>query len=113
MPNWKYLGIEKEASEMFSEFEKTDLQLLMESSYFEHPMLTNRKKDAEYCIIEITDCQDEGWWYSKLIGFQFFVRIEWRTFASNKVVSDFKGVRLLKNKEIVFRSIDPKDAIII
>ena len=113
MCNYKALKIEKYMQEEFSNYDNSSLKALMDSCYFEYPMITNREKEASYCTIEVIDCSYDDWWYSKLIGFQFFCKIIFGKNRNGEFIKEFLGVKLTKNKEIVFRSFEPSDVIII
>lgn len=112
---YKHLGIEKEMNQALEEFNKTDLQLLEESEYFKHPHIQKRD-GGEFVEVEVIDCQQDNWWYKNLIGFTFLCRIGFRSCIHTKAgryVKEYTGVRLTNTKEIVFRSFDPADVIII
>lgn len=111
MTNYSALGIDKEMGEEFDNYNPTILQQLTDSCYFDNPHKTNRKEGASYCIIEVNDCQNDSWWYSKLIGHQFFCRINFHYNTTN--IKEFIGVKLTKNHELIFRGFDPKDVSII
>lgn len=115
MANFKALGIEKDMNDEFTNYENpSELQVLMNSCYFENPYITNRKKDAHYCMVEVMDCKHDSWWYANLIGLKFFCRIDFTKYNdSTTQIKDFVGVKLTKNKEIIFRNFDPADVMII
>lgn len=109
MANFKSLKIENEMTEEFSNYEKSKLKKLLESSYFENPHITNKQENQIYCTIKVIDCKYENWWYYNLIGFSFFCRI---IFQEDQI-KEFKGVKISDRKEIIFRDFDPDDVIII
>lgn len=111
---YKHLGIEKEMNAAAEELSKTDLQLIEESGYFDHPSV-RRRESGEYVEVEVLDCKNNSWWYKNLIGFTFMCRIDFRTcsYTGNRYVKEYIGVRLTGTKEIVFRSFDPADVTII
>jgi len=113
LPNFKRLGIDKEMTLEFNEHNETDLQKLIKSSYFENPYITNRTDGAEYAEVEVIKCRYDSWWYSNLIGFTFFCEIQYSDYGRGRFIKDFLGVKLSKNKKIVFRHLDPEDVIII
>jgi hypothetical protein len=115
LSNYKALGIEKDMQIEFSNYDNlSELQALMNSCYFEKPYITERKKEAHYCTVEVTDCKHDDWWYSKLIGLKFFCRIKFERYNDSSTnITEFVGVKLTKNKEIIFRHFDPADVIII
>ena len=75
--------------------------------------VTNRRKNQSYCEIEVISCEHESYWYKNLIGCRFFCRIIFCDYGYGKFIKEFVGVKLSKNKEIIFRSFDPKDVIIL
>jgi hypothetical protein len=107
--NYKSLGIEKEMSLEFSNYKESDLQRLQKSDYFDNPHITKRQENAHYCMVMVIDCQHESWWYANLIGLTFFCRVK---YTNNRIV-EYIGVKLTKNKEIIFRTIDAKDVLIV
>lgn len=115
MCNFKALGIEKDMDVEFSNYENpSELQALMNSCYFKSPYITERKTEAHYCMVEVIDCKHEAWWYANLIGLKFFCRIDFEKLNdSSTQIKEFIGVKLTKNKEIIFRSFNPADVIII
>lgn len=113
LPNLKALGIEKDMNGEFSLIPKTDLQTLIDSSYFQNPYITDRPKGGEYCRIEVLDCASESWWYKDLIGFTFFCEIRYGDYGYGKFIKEFVGVKLTRNKKIIFRNFKPEDVIII
>lgn len=100
-------------SEEFSIYEDSKLTSLLKSCYFENPSIQSLKKDAEYCQIRVIDCSYEFWWYNNLIGYDFFCRIRYNDYGRGRFISEFVGVKLSKNKEIVFKTFKPSDVIII
>lgn len=112
MSNYKALGIEKDMNVEFDNYNKSALQILLDSCYFDHPSITNKVKNGEYCTIEVIECEN-NFWYKDLIGFQFFCRISFRDYGHGRFISEFTGVKLSGNREIKFRGFDPKDVIII
>ena len=112
---YKHLGIEKDMQEEFSAFNQTDLQLIESSGYFANPLIKNRNDGGEFVEVEVIDCKNPQWWYDKLIGFTFLCRIDFRTcqYRKTRYVYQYIGVRLTGTKELVFRSFDPADVIII
>lgn len=113
LPNLKALGIEKDMNNEFESIPKTELQTLIDSSYFQNPHIANRPEKGEYCEIEVLDCENESWWYKDLIGYRFFCEIVYGNFGYGRYIKEFLGVKLTNNKTIVFRSFSPKDVIII
>lgn len=113
LTNYTALGIEKEMNEVFNSEKKDDINLLIKSSYFENPSIQKRRSDGFYCSIIVTSCQSEMWWYRDLIGYTFFCRIRYRIQNDIFIISEFVGVKITKTKEILFRTFDPKDVIII
>lgn len=109
--NWKYIGIEKEINEEFSLYKKTDLSILMDSSYFNNPLI-RRREPGEFVEIEVISCND-SFWYKDLIGFTFFTRIRYKNYGNGKFMQEFIGVKLTNTKEILFRSFPAKDVIIL
>ena len=99
--------------EEFSNYESSSLQRLMNSCYFDNPYITNRKQNESYCMVEVVDCLHENWWYAELIGLQFFCRIIFAKNQNGEFIKEFKGVKLTKNREIIFRDFAPSDVIII
>lgn len=114
MSNYKALGIEKEIKSEFSQWQDSDLKKLIDSEYFYLPHISKRAP-SEYCNIRVIDCQNTAWWYNKLIGFEFFCKIEFFNdrFSKCKEVKRFIGIKLTNSKEIIFRDFDPKDVSII
>ena len=108
MPNYKALGIYNEIESEFSSWQDSDLKKLIDSEYFYLPHISKREP-SEYCEIIVTGCQNKNWWYKNLIGFKFFCKIIY----SQRLVTEFKGVKLTNTKEIIFRGFDPKDVLII
>jgi hypothetical protein len=113
LPNYKMLGIGKTMNEEFDSLPKTDLQKLIKSSYFQAPLIINRRDSSEFCNIEVIGCEAENWWYKDLTGFEFFCEIKYRTYNGRKTVVGFKGVKLSGKKMIIFRDFSPKDVIMI
>jgi len=114
MSNYKALGIGKEMEEVFNRHNKSDLVLLEESEYFNHPYIQRRKEGESYCNVSIVSCSGKDWWYKNLIGWTFFCRIYFNTLPNGmKYVTDYKGVKLTKNKEILFRGFAPEDVVMI
>jgi len=113
MTNFKALGIETEIKEEFADYKETELFKLLKSSYYDSPYITKRQQSAEYCMIEVTSCSFPDWWYNDLIGFQFFCRIVYKDYGRGKEIVEFKGVKLTKTKEIIFRDFKPSDVMII
>ncbi len=113
MANFKALGIEKDMNAEFKNYAESDLKKIMDSSFFEHPYITNKRKGESYCTIEIVSCQYENWWYKNLIGMQFFCKIRFDNQNGKKYIKEYVGVKLTNTKEIIFRSFDPKDVIMI
>lgn len=111
--NFKALGIEKEMKDEFQYFNDSNLSKIVNSTYFECPLIKRREKEADYCMIEVTSCKYDNWWYNDLIGFEFFCRIIYRNIRGSKVIYEFLGVKINNNKEIVFKSFDPTDVCII
>jgi len=112
MSNYKALRIEKEMELEFDSKNPSELKILMDSCYFEHPLITKRDP-SEYCEVLVTDCQNPTWWYNDLIGFKFFCQIRYVSGTNKQIISDFTGVKLTKNKRIIFRGFDPKDVMIL
>jgi len=113
MSNYKALGIEKDMQVEFSNYNKSELVQLIDSGYFEHPCISNRKSEAEYCEIEIIDCSYSNWWYKDLFGHKFFCRIRFSNYGRGRFISEFVGVKLTSKKEITFKTFSPSDVIII
>ena len=113
MSNHIALGIEKEMEDEFKSYTESDLKKLMGSSFFAHPYITMKKREQSYCTIEVVSCQHKDWWYKNLIGMQFFCRIVFDNYNGKKSIKEYVGVRITSAKEIVFRSFDPKDVILI
>lgn len=112
MSNYKTLGIEKEIESEFNNWNDSDLKKLIDSEYFYLPYVSKREP-SEYCEIMVVDCQNEKWWYNKLIGLKFFCKIIYLEINNNKIIKEFKGVKLSNSKQIFFRCFDPKDVIIL
>jgi hypothetical protein len=76
MTNYKALGIEKEMDEIFNS-EVDNINLLIQSSYYDNPYIQKRKSNEYYCSIIVVSCQSNMWWYKDLIGYSFFCRIRY------------------------------------
>ena len=111
LPNFKALGISKDMNDAFENIKKTDLKLLIDSEYFNSPLIVDRKTESEFCEVEVF-CENEGYWYSHLSGLTFFCEIVYKNYGYSRFISEFKGVKLTNNKMIVFRSFKPEDVII-
>lgn len=112
LPNFKALGIDKDMTDAFNSIDKSELQLLIESEYFNHPLITDRKKESEFCEVEVFCENKKGYWYDGLCGLTFFCQIIYRDYGYGRFISEFKGVKLSNSKMIVFRSFNPEDVII-
>lgn len=113
MTNFKALGIEKDIIEYQSQINNNTLSNLINSSYFDHPLISKRQENQIYCNIRIINCQHDDLWYRDLIGCVLFVKIRYQNFTYGRYISEFVGVKLTSTKEITFRSVSSKDAIII
>ncbi len=113
MSNYKALGIEKEMNYEFSTYNESDLKKLVDSEYFNNPHITARKDGKEFCNVRVIDCEQDNWWYNKLIGFEFFCEIMYADYGFGKFVKEFRGVKLTKNKIIYLRDFSPKDVSIL
>jgi len=113
LPNFKALQIERDMIQEFSYYQASDLNLLIESSYFQNPYITKRKENEIYCNVRVVDCENEYYWYRNLIGFDFFCKIIYKNYGYGKFISEFTAVKLTGTKEIKFRSFSAKDVSII
>jgi hypothetical protein len=114
MTNFKALGIEKDMTTLFNSLEASDLNLLEESSYFDHPSISARQQTS-FCDIIVTDCQHKDWWYKNLIGMKFTCEINFThcRHSNTKYISRLVGAKVTNTKIIRFRDFDPKDVSII
>jgi len=94
---------------------ETELKRLEKSFCYENAYPQLRKKECTYGYVEIVSCQSDDWWYKDLIGMEFLCRLYFRKshHTKYKYLSDVTAVALTKSKEIIGRSFDPKDIIII
>lgn len=113
MCNYKALGIEKDMTYEYSTWNDSDLKKLIDSEYFNHPHITNRKEAKEFCNVRVIDCEHDNWWYANLIGFEFMCEVQYVDYGRGKIVKQFKGVKLTKNKIMYFRDFSPKDVSIV
>ena len=113
MCNFKALGIDKEMTYEFNTWNESDLKKLVDSEYFNQPSISARKDGKEFCYVRVIDGEHNSWWYANLIGFEFMCEIKYSDYGRGKFVSEFKGVKLTKNKIIHFRGFSPKDVSII
>lgn len=107
------LGIKKVMDSEFDLIPKSELQRLIDSEYFNQPMVTTRPNDGEYCEVEVLDCENEGWWYKDLIGYKFFCQIIYGDYGYGRFIKEFKGVKLSNGKMVVFKSFSPKDVSVV
>lgn len=113
MTNYKALGIDKDMDAEIKKYPETELQRLMSSSYFDHPYITKRVSGTAYCMVKVISCKNDGWWYKNLLDLDFFCKIRFTKYSGERFISEFVGVRLSNSKEIIFRSFDPEDVVII
>lgn len=111
MNNFKTLGIDKEMAYEFNLWSKSDLSLLIECEYFYMPYISKRTT-GNFCNVRVIDCHNQLWWYKKLIGFEFFCKVNIYNYDKTNEIKEFMGVKLTDKKMITFRSFDVKDVII-
>ncbi len=112
IPNFKALGIDKLMNEEFKYIEKSALQKIIDSHYFEVPLIIKRREEQMYCTIKIIDT-DHCFWYNNLLNFEFFCMIRFKDYGYGEFISEFIGVQLSNNKTIIFRTFSPKHVTII